>query len=138
MPRWLRGLGQHIAPARPPVPIPVWSILFCFFFKNVYNTTTDVLRHCRLFSFSHSTRYFTILRLIQCRKPVPCTQCVQGYPAPSLVLMSISAESASCCCCVYRVRRFYEPFRPPTELCRYTTLRHKRDGSNPANRLRFG
>jgi len=35
------------------------------------------------------------------------------------------------------VRRFWRVFRPPIELCRYTTIKHEADGSNPLNAKRF-
>lgn len=36
-----------------------------------------------------------------------------------------------------RVRRVFRTFRPPKQLCRYTTLAHERDGSNPRNHQRM-
>jgi len=37
----------------------------------------------------------------------------------------------------YSVRRFWKVFRPPLELCRYTTIKHVADSSNPKNNKRF-
>jgi len=37
---------------------------------------------------------------------------------------------------MFSVRRFWKVFRPPHEICRYTTIKHRADVSNPKNNQR--